>query len=124
MVIVLISCSPTIGRSSWSCDTSVLKVLEQFWQTVVMATSDDQVRVNRALDKIGIEWQQLNHEKYYQGVTTGLIPLKVTTLPSLAVCCNCQDTFKDIYYVWHHHAARNEMAKKSYCTQKLHLVTK
>ena len=77
-----------------------------------MATTDDQVRVNRALDKMGIEWQQLNHEKYYQGVTTDLIPLTVTTLPSIVVCRNCRDTFKDIYYVWHHHAARNGTAKK------------
>jgi len=77
-----------------------------------MVTTDDQVRVNNALDKMGIKWRQLNRERYYQGVTTGSMPLTVTTLPSLVICRNCRETFKDIYYVWHHHAARNGTAKR------------
>ena len=36
---------------------------------------DDQMRVNRGLDSMGVQWRQLN-DKSYQGITGGKIPLK------------------------------------------------
>ena len=73
---------------------------------------DDQVIINKALDVMGVRWRQLNSDGYYQGITRGSIPLKITTLPGSAICRNCTKGLPAHYYVWHHHARGKKGAKK------------
>ena len=75
--------------------------------------TDDQVRVNRALDGMGIEWKLLDKRKgYHEGITNNPTSLRVITLPITVICRHCRQRFIDEYYVWHHHAVRVGTVKK------------
>ena len=75
--------------------------------------TDDQVRVNRALDGMGIEWRSLDNEKgYHEGITSNPTSLRVTTLPTTVICRYCKQRLIGQYYVWHHHAVRVGAVKK------------
>jgi len=78
----------------------------------VYKKTDDQVRVNMALDNMGIHWKELNNEGYYEGVTSTPISLRVTTLPTTIICRYCKERLIDNYYVWHHHAVRIGIVKQ------------
>ena len=78
----------------------------------VNKTTDDQVRVNRALDSMGIQWRSLNTEGYHEGITSGPTSLRVTTLPSTAICRYCKQRLLHTYHVWHHHAVRVGTVKR------------
>lgn len=74
--------------------------------------TDDQVRVNRVLDNMGIQWKLLNSEGYHEGMTIGPTLLRVTTLPTTIICRYCKQRLIHDYYVWHHHAVRAGAVKK------------
>ena len=73
--------------------------------------TDDQVRVNRALDVMSIQWRSLN-EGYHEGITNGSTSLTVTTLPTTTICRHCKQRLIHNYYVWHHHAVRVGAVKR------------
>ena len=72
---------------------------------------DDQMRVNRGLDSMGVQWRQLN-DKSYQGITGGKIPLKITTLPSSVICRVCGSKLPSSYYIWHQHGGNKNATRK------------
>lgn len=72
--------------------------VEKFWLAAqkVVSNADDQAKINCVLDSMGVKWEQLitnfmkhGNQKYYQGVTNGITPLTVTTLPEILICRRC-----------------------------------
>ena len=88
--------------------------LELLWYMMrsVHKSTDDQVRMNRALDAMGIQWKLLNNEGYHEGITGGPTSLRVTTIPTTIICRYCKQKLIGKYYVWHHHAVRKGAVKK------------
>lgn len=79
-----------------------------------MDNIDDQMRVNKALDSMDVQWRQLNNDKYYQGITSGSTPLTVTMLPRAVVCRSCGKNLATKFYVWHQHGMdKNGTRKKT-----------
>ena len=65
---------------------------------------DDQVTVNRALDKMEVKWEPLR-DQYYEGHTSGNRSLMITTMPHTVVCRYsniCRNRPLRLFYVWHH----------------------
>lgn len=81
---------------------------------LVHAKTDDQVRVNMALDNMRIRWKLLKYKegRYHEGIASGPTPLRVTTLSTSMICRYCKERLIGSYYVWHHHAVRVGTVKK------------
>ena len=79
---------------------------------MVSANVDDQMRMNKALDSMGVHWTKLNDEKFYMGITDGNTPLKVTMMPGSVVCRSCGRKLVTEYYVWHQHGQNKDGASK------------
>ena len=95
-------------------------LIEQFWLRVrtINLTFDDQERVNKALDSMSVQWRQLNDDKYYKGITSGDIPLRIMTLPSSVICRQCSIQVKSQYYVWHQLTQKLGNKKKTSLSSK------
>lgn len=115
MGVFLIKSSPATGNS-YCCKSPVTAHVchvEVFWYMMesVYRGTDDQVRVNRALDGMGIQWRSLD-KGYHEGITSNPTSLRVTTLPTTVICRYCKQRLIDHYYVWHHHAIRAGAVKR------------
>ena len=82
--------------------------------------ANDQIRVNVALDIMGVQWKQLNKDNYYQGVTSGSTSLTVTTLPESVVCRSCDKMPVTEYYVWHLTGLNKDVERKKVSFAVLH----
>ena len=65
---------------------------------------DDQVIINNVFDRCGITWRPRTTDQSTEG-TCGALELKVTLLPSSAVCRKCAERSVR-YYVWHEMGSR------------------
>ena len=88
-------------------DTGVLNdYVDQLWLKLKTLRPglkvDDQLRINKALDCMGVKWNQKNDE-YYEGHTTdGNTTLTVTVIPQSVICRKeCNSKLLKQYYVWH-----------------------
>ncbi len=80
--------------------------------------TDDQACFNLGLMRAGIQWDRrdVEHE-----VVHGVSPstgLRVTVLPSTAVCRACLPEHQAMYYVWHHVGGKNRGSKKRHAKGK------
>ena len=82
---------------------------------------DDQMRMNKALDDMGVQWKQLNDDRYYQGVTSGSTPLKITTLPRSVVCRTCGKKVVASMYIWHQHGMHKDGVSKKESIDRHHI---
>ena len=82
---------------------------------------DDQIRMNKALDAMGVRWRQLNDDEYYQGITRGSTPLRITSLSRSVVCRSCGKKVVEDIYVWHQRSFHKVGASKKESLDKYHL---
>ena len=83
---------------------------------------DDQMRMNKALDAMDVRWKQLNDDKYYQGITGGNTPLRVTSLPRSVVCRTCgKRVIIAELYVWHQRGSHKDGASKKELLDRHHV---
>ena len=83
---------------------------------------DDQMRMNKALDAMDVRWRQLNDDKYYQGVTRGNTPLRVTSLPRSVVCRTCgKKVMTPELYIWHQRGNHKDGASKKESLDRHHV---
>ena len=93
----------------------LLLYVEQLWLTArtVSENVDDQMRMNKALDSMGVQWKQLNDDDYYQGITSGNTPLRITALPRSVVCRTCgKKVATPELYIWHQQGGHKDGASK------------
>ena len=73
--------------------------------------SDDQLKMNYALDRCNITWHQELGGMATHGVCSN--GLKVTILSTKVICRHCSPSKATNYYVWHKLASKGEMDKKA-----------
>ena len=89
--------------------------VEEFWFKVktVIFNVDDQMRMNKALDSMGVHWESINNDGFHRGITDGDIPLTVTSLPESVICRSCNKRLLvKPYYIWHQRGTKDGERKK------------
>ena len=101
----------------------IIICIEQLWLTVrtVSDDVDDQMRMNEALDSMGVRWRQLNDDEYYQGITSGNTPLRITSVSRSAICRSCSKKELADIYVWHQRSFHKVGASKKQSLDRYHL---
>lgn len=73
--------------------------------------SDDQMKMNYALDRCNITWRQEEGGVATHGVCSN--GLKVTILSNRVICRHCSSNKATNYYVWHRLASKGQMDRKT-----------
>jgi len=99
--------------------------VEEFWFKVkkVIYNVDDQMRMNKALDSMGVHWQSINDDGFYRGITDGgNVPLIVTSLPESVICRTCNKRILvRPYYIWHQRGKAKDGERKKDALAATHL---
>ena len=88
---------------------------ETFWNLLsdvqyTLGSFDDQVIINTALSQCGIVWSSKSSDSYIYGTCHRNSDLRVSLLPTSAVCRNCKRHGGE--YVWHQKGARGQEDKR------------